>query len=113
MEPNAFTAKDLLESLAHRVKACASVLPGLPPTPRETWLDHAETLIEHAELGWHDTYHWSSRQHEALKLGGLTGRLSLRGAVLERIWPWLWLGQWLHLGSSTTIGLGRYVLNAH
>ncbi len=111
VQPGAFTAKDLLIALARRVEACAGVLEELPLTPEPgIWLADAETLIERAELTWEDTHHYSSRQREALKLGGLTGHLVLRGAVLERIWPWLWLGQWLHLGSSPTIGLGRYVV---
>ncbi len=113
VQPDTFTAKDLLIALARRFEACASIMDTLPLTPEpDIWLAGAETLIERAELSWQDTHHYSSRQREALKLGGLTGHLVLRGAVLERIWLWLWLGQWLHLGSSTTTGLGRYVVQA-
>jgi hypothetical protein len=111
VQPDRFTAKDLLVALARRFEAAAPVLAELPLPPEpEQWLAEADQLVECAELHWHDTHHYSSRQHEALKLGGLMGHLVLRGAPLERIWLWLWLGQWLHLGSSTTIGLGRYVV---
>ena len=113
VQPDVFCARDLLIALARRVEACATIMEELPLTPEpEQWLADADHLLERAHLAWRDTHHYSTRQREALKLGGLTGCLFLRGAALERIWPWLWLGQWLHLGASTTIGLGRYVLRA-
>jgi hypothetical protein len=111
IKPETFGPRDLLTALARRIEACAGVLETLPLTPEPgLWLDSADDLIERADLHWLDTHHRSSRQREDLKLGGLVGRLLLRGPVLERCWPWLWLGQWLHLGSSTTIGFGRYDL---
>lgn len=109
IQPDTLNGRELLIALARRMEACASVLDTLPLTPEpDQWFEDSETLIEGRELTWLDTHHYSNRQHEVLKLGGLTGRLWLGGPVLRRIWPWLWLGQWLHLGSSTTIGLGRY-----
>ncbi len=113
VEPSAFTAKDLLTALSRRIEACASLMTDLPLPPKPTtWFSGAESLIERAELAWLDTHHYSTRQHGALKLGGIIGHLLLHGPMLEQVWPWLWLGQWLHLGSSTTIGLGRYVVRA-
>ena len=113
VQPERFTVKDLLVALARRFEAAGAVMEELPLTPEPgQWLAETDHLVERAELHWHDTHHYSSRQHEALKLGGLMGHLMLQGAALERVWLWLWLGQWLHLGSSTTIGLGRYVVQA-
>jgi hypothetical protein len=113
IQPDALTGRELLIALARRMEACASVLDQLPLTPEpDQWFEDADTLIEGRQLDWLDTHHYSSRQREALKLGGLTGQLWLSGPVLARSWPWLWLGQWLHLGSSTTIGLGRYSIRA-
>ena len=45
-------------------------------------------------------------------LGGVLGRWSLRGdpATLAALWPWLWLGQWLHVGKNATMGMGAYAL---
>ncbi|MBK1645467.1 hypothetical protein CKO25_12600 [Thiocapsa imhoffii] len=113
IQPDALSGRELLIALARRMEACANVLDTLPLTPEpDQWFHDCETLIEGRELAWLDTHHYSNRQREALKLGGLTGRLWLGGPVLARIWTWLWLGQWLHLGSSTTIGLGRYAVRA-
>jgi hypothetical protein len=109
--PSTCTAPDLLTALARRIEACAPLLPNLPLPPAPAiWLADAASLLEQAHLAWHDTHHYSSRQREALKMGGLMGDLILGGPALARAWPWLWLGQWLHLGSSTSIGFGRYRL---
>lgn len=113
VRPEAFTARDLLIAISRRCEACALLLEDLPlPPGPDDWLADADTLIERKRLHWRDTFHYSSRQREALKLGGLLGSLWLRGPVLARIWPWLWAGQWLHLGSSVTVGLGHYVVRA-
>jgi len=39
-------------------------------------------------------------------------QLTLRGApaVVAEINPWLWLGQWLHVGNNSSMGLGGYTL---
>ena len=29
---------------------------------------------------------------------------------LAALWPWLWLGQWLHVGKNATMGMGGYAL---
>ncbi|WP_242479479.1 CRISPR system precrRNA processing endoribonuclease RAMP protein Cas6 [Lamprobacter modestohalophilus] len=111
VKADAFGARDLLITLARRMEACATLLESLPRPPApEHWLAEADSLITQAQLAWRDTSHYSNRQREAMKLGGITGTLRLQGPVLERIWPWLWLGQWLHLGASSTIGLGQYRL---
>jgi CRISPR/Cas system endoribonuclease Cas6 (RAMP superfamily) len=27
------------------------------------------------------------------------------------LWPWLWLGQWLHIGKNATMGMGGYTMD--
>ncbi len=61
-------------------------------------------------LQWRDWTRYSSRQRTRMQLGGLVGSLRVDSDVLDRAWPWLWLGQWLHLGKQTTMGLGQYRL---
>jgi hypothetical protein len=62
-------------------------------------------------LRWFDWTRFSSRQQQKMTLGGVVGRWSLHGNV-EPLWPWLWLGQWLHVGKNATMGLGGYDLQA-
>jgi len=65
-----------------------------------------------ADLRWQDWTRYSSRQDALLQMGGLVGALTLPAAGLEPFWPYLWLGQWTHLGKAAVMGLGRYRLAA-
>lgn len=71
------------------------------------------SLTDTRELRWFDWTRYSSRQHQEMTLGGLLGRWALHGDsdTLTSIWPWLWLGQWLHVGKNATMGLGGYTLS--
>jgi hypothetical protein len=71
---------------------------------------HAETLADERALTWHDWSRYSSRQKQAMTLGGVLGTWTLRGEVAPLV-PWLWLGQWLHAGKNATMGLGAYTLS--
>lgn len=73
----------------------------------------SETLHDIQELHWHDWTRYSSRQRQEMTLGGVLGRWTLRAedpATLAAILPWLWLGQWLHVGKNATMGMGGYSL---
>lgn len=72
----------------------------------------ADTLHDARDLHWHDWTRYSSRQQQEMTLGGVMGRWSLRGSpeTLAALWPWLWLGQWLHAGKNATMGMGGYTL---
>jgi CRISPR/Cas system endoribonuclease Cas6 (RAMP superfamily) len=47
-----------------------------------------------------------------MPVAGVTGSWRLAGD-LRALWPFLYLGQWLHVGKKTTFGLGHYQLIAH
>jgi hypothetical protein len=66
---------------------------------------------DRSDLRWQDWTRYSSRQRQEMTLGGVVGTWSLAGE-LQQAWPWLWLGQWLHVGKNATMGLGRYRLEA-
>ena len=63
----------------------------------------AKTRLSSA--GWK---RYSSRKKMEQPLKGWVGELFLQGEGLEALWPYLYLGQWLHTGKSTNMGLGRY-----
>jgi hypothetical protein len=65
-----------------------------------------------ARLRWRDWTRYSARQRAKMRIGGIVGTLELQGADLAPFWPWLWLGQWVHAGRSTTMGLGMYRIEA-
>ncbi|MBI2569799.1 MAG: CRISPR system precrRNA processing endoribonuclease RAMP protein Cas6 [Candidatus Schekmanbacteria bacterium] len=51
---------------------------------------------------------WSSRQQQRLPLDGLIGTISFAGEALAAFEPWIRLGQHVHVGKGTVMGLGRY-----
>jgi len=63
------------------------------------------------QLAWHDWTRYSSRQQTKMAMGGLMGAFTVSGN-LQEFWPYLWLGQWTHVGKSTSMGLGAYRIEA-
>jgi hypothetical protein len=61
-----------------------------------------------ANLRWFDWKRYSSRQKREMAVGGLLGEITFSGADIEPFWPFLWLGQYVHVGALTSMGLGRY-----
>lgn len=73
----------------------------------------SQTLHDTRPLRWYDWTRYSSRQQQTMKLGGVLGNWILHGDenTLSQIYPWLWLGQWLHIGKNATMGMGGYTLS--
>lgn len=61
-------------------------------------------------LRWYDWTRYSSRQQTEMQMGGLLGTVNLEMKGLEDFWPYLWLGQWTHVGKGTSMGMGAYTI---
>lgn len=85
---------------------------GTPPFDASELMRHAADIQDdrHA-LRWTEATRYSARQDREMRLGGVIGPWDLRGD-LSPLLPWLRLGQWLHVGKSATMGLGRYLLHS-
>ncbi len=68
----------------------------------------AVRLARH-ETRWTRWARYSARQDRRMEWEGLVGAAVYEGD-LAPFWPYLVFGQWTHVGSSTTFGLGRYVI---
>ncbi len=68
--------------------------------------------LDRVRLRWRDWARFSSRQDALIKMGGLVGEIELDGAGQEPFWPYLWLGQWTHVGKGAVMGLGCYQISA-
>ncbi len=68
--------------------------------------------LEETSLAWRDQHRWSSRTQQKVPLGGVIGSLVLDISDATELWPFLWLGQWLHAGKGAVLGMGRYALSA-
>ena len=59
------------------------------------------------KLEWFDWDRFSSRQHRRMTLGGLLGYLNLKNVPPDLL-PFIYLGQWLHVGKESSFGFGKY-----
>lgn len=64
-----------------------------------------ETAEDHTL--WHDWKRYSSRQKEEMNLGGLVGTIAYSGEI-KPFWPYIKLGELIHVGKNTSFGLGKY-----
>lgn len=62
------------------------------------------------QLKWYDWTRYSSRQQTEMSMGGLIGTVHLDMQGLEEFWPYLWQGQWTHVGKGTSMGMGAYTI---
>lgn len=58
-------------------------------------------------LKWTEWTRFSSRQKKEMKLSGLTGHILLEN-VSDVLLPFIYFGQWLHVGKNSVFGLGHY-----
>lgn len=84
--------------------------------PLETEFAHLtaaakNVTVSEAQLAWQDWTRYSSRQQTTMNMGGLMGSFAVQGD-LQPFWPYLWLGQWTHVGKGTSMGLGAYRIEA-
>ncbi len=111
LRPHELSPRKLVTALIRRTALLMELhadRPGLGAQAGEL-ARHAETLADERALVWRDWSRYSSRQKQAMTLGGVLGTWKLRGD-LAPILPWLRLGQWLHAGKNATMGMGGYTL---
>jgi len=112
----------LIAAVARRTALLLEFHADNPPGPggHASWgeaakhaLTLADTLTDTQALHWFDWTRYSSRQHQQMTLGGVLGSWTLHGdaPTLAQLWPWLWLGQWLHVGKNATMGMGGYLVD--
>jgi hypothetical protein len=107
------TPRTLLSHLLRRTNLMLDLHLGVRPAPFDApaLLAQSESLRDdRSGLRWKDWTRFSARQHQEMTLGGVLGRWRLQGELAPLV-PWLMLGQWLHLGKNTTMGLGAYSLD--
>ena len=110
--PAEITAGDFVSGLVRRLELLYTSHTDLPPF----WGEKARILAEAKELTmakknlhWQDWTRWSGRQKQHISLGGIIGTFELIGEMRSII-PLLMAGSMVHIGKSTVMGLGKYVL---
>jgi len=101
----------LLMALARRTTNFTTLLLGCKLLPDYSRLaQQAQKAEGHKQLVWKIWRRKSSRQKQSMPIGGVIGRWHLKGP-LDDFWPFIHLGQWLHVGKKCSFGLGRYIIN--
>jgi hypothetical protein len=68
-----------------------------------------QIVVERSELQWYDWERYSARQDTRMKLGGVVGRVHYKGPLTGFL-PYLRFGEFVHVGKSTSFGLGKMQL---
>ena len=71
------------------------------------WEVAAQVEIVHQELEGRQFKRFSNRQKRPVHLSGFTGRITYRGDI-GQFYPWLKVGELLHVGKNTVFGMGGY-----
>jgi CRISPR/Cas system endoribonuclease Cas6 (RAMP superfamily) len=71
--------------------------------------EQAQMVTCHKQLTWCSWQRYSNRQQQKMRFDGVLGTVTLTGE-LSVFLPMLQAGQWLHIGSKTTFGMGQYQL---
>lgn len=108
LAPHRLSPRPLILAAARRASLLGEFHgSGAAPIDWKALAGEADALSDRRQLEWRDWTRYSSRQHQAMTLGGVVGDWTLQGEF-GLAWPWLHLGQWLHVGKETAFGLGGY-----
>ena len=66
--------------------------------------------IRQADLREADWRRYSGTQDTTMNFDGLIGGITYEGEGLHQWMPLIWMGSWLHVGSTATFGLGKYTI---
>ena len=106
------TFRDFMSSLIRRISMLTWFFS---PTPLETDFAALTRLMDEIDINdrklkRQKLQRYSSRQRTHVPMDGLRGSFRVEHENLAPFWPYLWLGQWTHVGRGCTMGLGCYVL---
>jgi len=63
--------------------------------------------VKEERLSWVDWERYSNRQETKMKMGGFIGSITFEGDFKPFL-PFLLLGEYIHVGKGTSLGLGKY-----
>lgn len=100
----------LIRNLLRRLHHLAAFAPQPPVVDYSGLALAAEKVATGVqELSWHEWQRYSHRQERPVDMDGIVGRIQYLH-VPPIFHPLLKLGQWVHVGKGTSLGLGKYVI---
>lgn len=111
IKPHELRFRPLFSTLLRRIAMLSYFHTDVPLEADFKMLVEAADAVEmiRADLRWQEWTRYSGRQKTTMQFSGIVGSFGLRGD-LRPFWPFLYLGQWLHVGKSATFGLGQYTI---
>lgn len=110
LEAGEITTLDLFNALARRLEM-TRIIHGLDsPLQSHDWQDIARQCQAESRLKHVRYTRYSNHQARQMPLEGATGTFWIQGRLPMDVWHALQLGQWLHIGGKTALGLGCYHL---
>ena len=70
----------------------------------------AGSVKHHLRLNWLRKDRYSYRTEKSVPMGGFVGKARFKG-TLESFLPFIYLGEYLHIGHHTAFGFGQYRIN--
>lgn len=114
LRPDELCGSDLLIALHRRLELTRRLygVPAQPLPSLDEWLAQESSLRLDARLAEQHFARRSNRQQQRMPLYGLSGDIHLSGSLPSSLRSALAIGQWLHIGGKTALGLGGYRLHS-
>lgn len=100
-----FSAQDFFLCLARRYAVLCQLYGEY--TEEKYFFPQGNITLENRNLSWIDIKHYSARQKEQMKLGGVSGSFTLKGRFSEKELALLEFAKIFGAGKNTNFGLGR------
>ena len=113
LDPERFTLTHFAQALVRRYLSLVETYSDIELHKDELSQlnDEILNLKGNHQLEWINWSRYSSRQKQKMNLDGLMGSITLEN-VSERLFYYLYLGQWIHVGKGCVFGLGQYTLKS-
>jgi len=102
-----FEATDFMLCLLRRMKTICSLYGESDLASDKYDFENCKFKITQRALQWKDNEHYSSRQHTAMELGGITGTFTLAGTFSQADLALLEFAKLFGAGKNTNFGLGK------
>lgn len=111
-KPQDVDSTTLIRALLRRQLQWCQLTAQTPPDTQTSLQAASACTLDTSNLHWHDIQRHSGSQNQKIPLGGLIGSAKLHGPpqALDTLRPVLQLGEQLHIGKETIMGLGCYQL---
>lgn len=104
---NQFSASDFMSCLVRRMNTLYSLYGQDKQMPSDKIYSNEAIQISDKNLRWSQSRHYSARQKEAMKLGGVTGTFKLAGSFTQADIKLLEFAHLANAGKNTNFGLGQ------